>query len=229
MTPRAYLLFILSILLSIFLFVFLLPRLIIITNIQCQGPQACSVLLENKIKSTQNKNLSTSKTLLDNILKKELAVQSYNIRYIIPSTLIVYAIERKEALCFKEGSKYAIVDSEGFITRIEDNTPNLIQIQLNQDHNLKVGQQIPDNLHFYQMILEDMFTMYHTKSAIEKDNDLVINVNNLEIIFPQSGDEKVLVGSAKASLSWLNKQKSAFTMNTLDLRFKNPVLKYTNG
>lgn len=229
MKKKLYLL-IIPILLILYLFT---PRLIKIKNIICQNQfGACSDYLVKKF-PPKGLTLPDSKNSLRRELSLDLRVIKYSIKLKLPDTLVVNLIERKPIIAwsFKDGN-FVSVDKDGFIVS-ETQTTGLPIITTDEKIDYKKVGYLPKEMKFATYLTEDFSSIYGKTNAIYyKDRLEVVSQNNVKIIFPLEGDRDLIIGSARLILSRLNSLEEAyrikdegFSVISIDIRFKNPVIK----
>jgi hypothetical protein len=143
-------------------------------------------------------------------------------------------VEREPVVALaKEGatSDFAYVDQEGFITGVWQETSLPILI-IDRSSEFQVGQKIPDDLLFAVTITEQAFKKYNSKLSILRADAIEVDLPiGVKAIFPRSGEADVLFGSLTLILSRLNSAEATLRIDreglpsSIDLRYKNPVLK----
>lgn len=209
--------------------VFGVPRLIPIQSIICETEDTvCSQNLSEKINQIQPTNLAVTKGALANLLEKQISVKDYAVRFQLPSSLIVYVIEREPVVALaKEGatSDYALVDYEGVIVGIWDSTDLPILI-VSRDSEYKAGQKLPDSLLNAITITHEAFKKYNSRLSVLSTNYLETELpSGIQVIFPLTGDLDYSFGSLNLILSNVNSDTIKLLPSIIDLRYKNPVVK----
>jgi len=74
--------------------------------------------------------------------------------------------------------------------------------------------------------MNSLYTFYSVdKGATTGDGFFIDNIRSKKVIFPLNGDKDLLLGSMNLIFSRLPSLKEASTIETIDLRYKNPVLR----
>jgi hypothetical protein len=200
-----------------------------IKKISCEsqfGP--CRTQIEEALKAYQGENLRAAKKNISRMLASEVYIESFDIRFMLPSSLSVVVIEKKPvyALLDPEKQAIALVDKEGYIVAIEEatNLPTLVATGLVGG----VGDRLSGQTLFGLEILSDMFGFWGVKQGILQETGLRVELEGgPKVIFPLEGDRAVLISSLRLIVSKLEAEKAARVGRpTIDLRFKNPVVTY---
>lgn len=204
---------------------FLLPRILKIGKINCQsqfGP--CNKNLEEKIRniSQEKKSLSETKRELTAFLESDIIVNDFSFQFKLPDKLEINIIERKPKFAVQnQNGMVALIDGNGYVITIEDSTglPKLITSE-----NLpNVGEKVTEEALFALELLYDLFSFYQVQTGKIDNGSLVIELSRgPKVIFPLEGSRQVLLGSLRLVLAKLNSDSQ---VSTIDLRFKNPVIK----
>lgn len=211
---------------------YILTSLVIVKKISCSSQFGqCSSLIEQRLDEAVNLKLRKALKSADNLLKSELLVKSYNIKYQVPDTLTIYIIERKPEFAIKksEGEEVYLIDKDGRVLQTSDST-NLPKIIY--EHPYNEGELVEERVLFSLELVYELAPYYRIESAGLSDNHLVLELERgPKVVFPSQGDRKLLLGSFNLIMSRLNSEdedtrieKSA-EVKEIDLRFKNPVLK----
>jgi len=207
------------------------PRLILIKHISCQSQYGnCFDDLEEKLKKAEGKNLREAKKEIEDILKNDLSLSDYSTQFKIPDTLKISLLEDKPKFALKSLSKnvYGLVDKEGLVLKIEDNT-TLPYVEI-EDSFPNVGEKVSEKELFALKIISGVFSLYQIdKGKIQNESLLIELKNGIKVIFPLEGDKDVLLGALTVILNRLNEDAKELKINKvvyeIDLRFKNPVLR----
>ncbi len=221
----------LVLLVTLILIVINVPRFIKIDSIICRSQYGqCSEIVQDKLASIEGNRLDKVNKSVKSSLKNEILVSNYSSQFRLPSTLEVSILERKPrfALTSKDKNLYANVDSEGRVLSLSQTTllPFLIIDSIPSQGDLVKKQEL-----FAMKIMYDMYITFQIKEGKLEKESLIINFpKGQTAIFPLDGDREVLVGSAillinKLDKGMLNLAKNGENIDTIDLRFKNPVLK----
>ena len=217
--------------------VYFAPNFITISQIICKsqfGP--CNPLLVSRLDKLRGEKLRVSKTEIKNILTSEILVLDSLIQFKLPNILEVTMVERKPlvSLTKKGASAYAQVDKTGLVIRIDDSSSHPKLITAGRIPN--VGEKVDNKNLFALDILYRVFAFYQVQQGILEENYMEIMMKNgLKVIFPLQGDGEILISSLQLILARLNKgeegiriseyEKILSNPNTIDLRYKNPVVR----
>lgn len=184
------------------------------------GP--CNANLQLSIYNLQKKNDSILETRLElnNLLKNDRSVLNYSVRFKLPISYEVNVIERKPVIGFLDSktNNIILVDMDGVILgKVSSTVLPVVTTGLNLDNTQIV---------YIANLVSTLYTFYNIKNArVSADGIVVDGINGKEVDFPLAGDKDVLLGSLLLILSRLPRIQEASTINTIDLRFKNPVLR----
>lgn len=199
---------------------FIILKKVIIKNINCEsqyGP--CNGTLLLSINNLKKKSILDTRNDLNNLLKKDNSIVNYSIYFQLPSNFRVNVIERKAIVAFAvKDSQFDLVDSQGnILTQVKTTALPIISTSLNLDH---------DQIIYISNLTATIFTYYGSKSAkVSMDGIEIDNIKGKKVIFPLSGDQDTLLGSLALIISRLPSVKETSTIGTIDLRYKNPVLR----
>lgn len=211
---------------------YLAPRIIEVKTVECANQYGrCSSDLYAKLEAAVSKpgNLYDKRRQVSQILASDLQVSEFALQLKLPNTLQVKLVERKAtfSIGLLDGPK-ALVDVAGYVIAIvEDTKLPLLQVdELPPD----VGEKVSQQSLFALNILVSTYSNFRVKSAKLTRNSLLIELDRgLEVIFPLEGDQKSLMGSLALILAEIDKENGSEALkervNTIDLRFKNPVVK----
>lgn len=204
---------------------FILPRILKIGEINCQsqfGP--CSQSLEEKIEtlSQEKKTFFETKKEATAFLNDETTVNDFSFQFKLPDKLEINVIERKPKFAVQDQSgMVALIDGDGYVIAIQDSTglPRLIT----SENLANVNERVAEETLFALGLLYDLFSFYQVQAGKIDNDSLVIELpRGPRVIFPLEGNRPALLGSLKLVLAKLN---SDSLVSTIDLRFKNPVIK----
>ncbi len=204
-------------LLSLILPSFLITRISIV-KIDCSSQYGrCSSLVAGYLKEAENLPLFVSISKVKSVLKNQIVIDDFSVQYKIPNKLKVDILEKKAVIAFTNSSlsEFVLNDKNGLILGKEKQT-NLPVIIF--DGELDRSQKVEAI-----QIAMRAFILHSVKVSHLFSDRLEINLQNgAKVIFPLTEDIDVLFGSLQVILFQLN---SHFEVNTIDLRFKNPILK----
>lgn len=214
-------------------------KIFYISDIECVTNYAnCDQEFYNNLNNDKNGLYFTAKNNLEVKLSNIKKIQSYNVRFVFPSKLLVYIVEKKaEAAIVLNGT-----DSPFFTIETKDGTiieklgttplPKIIYVSSQMDFN--IGEKISKEMLFAVKVLSNCHKIYRTEFGFLKENYLTASVSDkLDVVFPQSGNMDEIFGSIELVLSRLNTADQDPKMSELllkdkiilDLRYKNPVLR----
>jgi len=214
MNKKQAIVFSVLIILGVFAFVFFL-RKIVIKNISCKSQYSyCGDYLDKKLSKVGEKDYWTTKRELKKLLDSEGIVQKYNILYRPLDGILINVVIRKGIAAIKTGSMYYIFDRNGFI----------ISEIFTDKVKYNVGDKIDDKLLFYSDLVVGANKMFSVeKASVDENGNLEIKLRNGPLVlFPEEGDGDILLGSLRLIINQLKKDMNT---TTLDLRYKNPIIK----
>jgi len=219
-----YILFLFLIIACVYFFNF-----IKINKITCKsqyGP--CSKEVEIYLEGLESQKLSFVRKNIKTYLKEGLMVVDYTTSYKLPNIYEVYIIERKttHALLFGIGSQIALVDDDGYILSFVESSSLPIVKTYSKTGN--AGDKVEEEALFALKLMTDLHFYYQVNEGEITKDGMKIELNSgKKAIFPLNGDKGILLSSLGLILSKLNSVDDDLKMsiNTIDLRFKNPVLR----
>src|SRR5258708_27862598 len=131
----------------------------------------------------------------------------------------VVVIERKPIAAFiLSPNEFDLVDKDGIVTEKSSKTA---LPKLDSSIQLTGGQIV-----YLANLMSRLYNFFGvTSGKVSRDGLEVNNIHGRKVVFPLSGDIDVLLGSLTLIISRLPSVPEASTMVTIDLRFKNPVLR----
>ena len=211
----------------------LFPRFVKIKDVSCNsqyGP--CNQYYSKDLDSVIGMSLRDAKDKVVNILNENVVVQKYLVHYQLPSKLEIDVVESKPYYAIKSNSTSSVylLDDNGNVLSVTQATS--LPILDIEDIDLAQGDRVEDGLLFSLKVLYDMNTLFQTAYGEYKEEGLFIRLpNGYKVIFPTEGDQKVLVGGARLIYQQLNSQAQDSKIDkegemlTIDMRFKNPVIR----
>lgn len=215
---------------------YFIPKVLMVKKISCQsqyGP--CNQLVTERFRNVEGTNLGDAKRSLSKQLSKNTLVKDFSLQFQFPSKLKVDIVERKArfALASPESSKYALIDKNGKVIAFENFSA--LPILIFSGKLPEIGEEVSQQSLFALEIVYDMFTSHKiSKGTIEGESLVFEFLNGLTATFPLEGERELLVGSLNAIVTQLKSEgedsridvsKSCERGCTIDLRFKNPVIK----
>ncbi len=214
----------------IVLFFLLAPRLLIINNISCSNQYgSCSEILQQDLGAIKGKSLRKIKGLVVEMMKQNLFVKEYTLRYIIPDKIVVYVIVKKPKFTLKsnKNNALALIDQDGVVLGYSENTT--LPVVVFSQGLIAVGESVSTKELFALKLVSSMDYYYQVKEGTLIEDRLEVFLGDgVKVILPLEGDREVLLGSLKVVLSRLNenaKDAKIERVSEIDLRFKNPVLR----
>jgi hypothetical protein len=201
-------------------------------NISCRSElDNCNSALSAKLNSLKGQKLFKSVKIANNILKEDATVSSFSMQYLPPFGFSVNVIEKHPKFAITDGQSgiYEQLDMNGYAISLTNST-NLPVLTTAKKPDL--GQKIDEEGLFALNIISDVKKTYDINKSELTTDGLVIELNKgIKVLFPSTGDRQVLIGSLILIYNDLedpNGSKlntSGKKIATIDLRFKNPVLK----
>jgi hypothetical protein len=228
-----YIRFGIYILLGFFLlFPFLiLPRILKVKAVECYNQYGlCSGDFITKVNSALGKSINDAKKKVIEEFKSTKFIDSYSFRFKLPATLRVDILLKKPkyALLDKNTNEIAVLDNKGMVLEKTDKTN--LPFVVTSDSLPNVGESIDDKKRFSLELIYAIYYLYQVKSGeIVNDSLEVIIPETGKVIFPLEGERDILLGSMKLILSRLNQEGNSpkiGKVKEIDLRYKNPVIRY---
>ena len=128
-------------------------------------------------------------------------------------------------------NKYYLLTEDGVVVDIKDQT-DLPNIAVNSQKLVKeytFGDTINEEVIFASNIVKNLKYLYSINSVILFDDYIEATTNeSIKLIYPNSGDIDLLIGSTRLIFSRLNQGVEGIRMNEvgeIDLRYKNPIIR----
>ena len=219
-----YLRFGIYILLIFFLFFpfLILPRIIKVRVVECYNQYGlCSNEFLTKVNPVLNESFDTAKKKVAEEFKNTKLIEDYSFRFKLPATLRIDLILKKPkyALYNKNMNETVVLDTKGIVLeKVEkSNLPYIVT----SDNLPNIGEMVESKKTFALEIIYGIYYLYQVKSGEIVDDSLEVKIPEAgKIIFPLMGERDILLGSMKLILSGSGKFKE------IDLRYKNPVVRY---
>ena len=205
--------------------------LIKISEISCENQYGgCSQGITQKFTEAEGLPYSSAKKKLTEMLQSNVAVKKYTIHFQIPAKLEVNIVESKP--------KYALKNStSNVLSLVGENGQVISQTESSDLPTLFVEKDLPSFAQtidretlFASEIVFSISSIHKFKSARLEGDKLIIEVPaGLNVIFPLEGDKEILLGSLVLVMDELKKDGIGSTIKNpreIDLRYKNPILKY---
>lgn len=206
--------------------------LILINSVECENQfGSCTADISEKLKQVEGNKLLNTKVKLKKILTSDFRIKEFRLHFNFPDKYKVSIIERKPKFVVTNESKlwFAHVDSEGYVISIVE-TSNLPTV-VTDIPTLTTGNKLDKRLLFALELIYFVSNRYHVYSGKLIDNSLSVEIKPFrEVLLPVEGDKELILGqliflTGNAEREIVNKLDRGGTIS-LDLRFKNPVLKY---
>lgn len=200
-----------------------------LAEVECEsqfGP--CSQSIDEALGKLSGKPIIPTVRRMQDYLGKEKRIKQYSIRFLVPSKLKAYIVEKKGAAALgKIGlNNYFIVDEEGVVLGKEKSTFLPMINVVDGDLTYGPGSKVSDKLKFAVELTSYMFSVYATKlSTLYEDRIEIVLGSGIKVIFPTNGEIDVLLGSLNLILSRLNNPSSEIRIGEVDLRYKNPIIR----
>ncbi|PIP57575.1 hypothetical protein COX03_02320 [Candidatus Woesebacteria bacterium CG22_combo_CG10-13_8_21_14_all_39_10] len=219
-----YIRFGIYILLAFFLIVpfLVFPRIVRVRVVECYNQYGlCSSDFMAKVNLASGKSINDAKKMVAEEFKNTKLIDNYSFRFKLPATLRIDILLKKPkyALLNKNTNEIAVLDNKGTVLEKTDKT-NLPYV-VTGDNLPNVGEVVESKKTFALELLYSIYYLYQVKSGeIVKDSLELSIPKEGKIIFPLEGERDILLGSMKLILSRAGKFKE------IDLRYKNPVIRY---
>jgi len=212
---------------------YLIPRFIKINNIPCRFQMnECNKVIVNELQKFKGKDLRSVKLNVTALLKKDINVVDFHLEFKIPDSINVYIIERKPkySISTESKNKFVLADNDGRTLSLTDSSdlPNLIVSGNLPELGDRIGR---DELFALELIYDINETFQVKEGKLVSDSLLIELPGSLRVIFPVEGDREVLIGSLIIINNEIkngkdtNIENTSNNINTIDLRYKNPILK----
>lgn len=210
--------FILVLLITAFAFgaFYFFSKRVVIAATSCSGQnRPCSVEIENLLRSQIGKNYFSARGFLDGELMGNTKVESFSLRFIFPSAINLEIVEKEAvvALAFAPQRIFTF-DEEGNVLGevAETNLPTANVVESLSDKPIKFAAELFLALNKYYNVTSAQLSKFGLKAII----------SGTEITFPLEGNIDVILGSLEVVLQL---KPSTGKIYTVDLRYKNPVIK----
>lgn len=193
------------------------------------GP-TCDSKDQELLKKYVGSNFFTLNTeSIENDLKTSFINERISVQKVIPAKLSAFIVKRKPIVAAKMGSietsGYFLVDKEGQVLSFVPDSGLGILIYKQEEHNLIVGSYANDKFKKATGILYKSTRTFGTKEALLEGNVLrIVLPENIVVTF--SLDRDPSVQGAALQLILTRAKVDGKLPKTIDLRYKNPVLKY---
>jgi cell division septal protein FtsQ len=206
-------LYVFGVIIAIGLFLFVQKR-IKVNEVRCLG---CSSEIASLVDEKKGTSYFEAKRSLSSSFKENRRVNTYKIKYIMPSTLQVELVEKKEELALKfADDRYFLFDQNAVLLgeATETRLPTIQILELPRNDHMVNGLKLFSQLKKHYGV---------TNAKMDKFGLSVSLREAKEVVFPLEGDIDVVLGSLEVVLLQLNRVTQNHTI-VVDLRYKNPVV-----
>ena len=212
--------------------VYFLFRSVKVVNIYCKNQYGgCSSDITESLMFARGEQIISAKKKIETVLRDNVLISQYVVRYKLPDTLNVYVIEESPQVAIKESDNtFSVFTAEGQLIGVlpEVNVPTLLL----EDYNPNVKQR-----EYATELLFALHQIYGVWFGRIHYDGIVCDVQSHQVIFPLEGDVDVQLGTLQLLLFQLNtggensKIESAqdesipMPAQVFDLRYKNPVIR----
>lgn len=202
-----------------------------VSDISCRSQYGeCSVLIKEKLNEISNCDYFSCKKNIDTLLSDVWIINEYTYQLKLPLKIEVYLVEKKPKYSLKSEAENLVVqvDTEGLVLD-ERQTSNLPGVYINEKLP-SPGQNVSEKQYFALEIVYGVSKITSFgKTYLQEDTLSVYLIDGKKVLFPSQGDRDFLLGSLALILNELKKDGSDFKISkgqieTIDLRYKNPVL-----
>ena len=193
-------------------------------NVVCSsqfGP--CAKGISEFADGLAGQGLLQSRSRLVAFLSTNPLVSDYSIDFVVPRGFKINVVERSGYVALgKFGQdEYLVSDRNGLV--IKKDRATALPILFVDGQLPDIGERLSDDYYFAAGILDTLNASYATHVGMVKGDSLEVTIlESVDVIFPLSGDNQVLIGSLRFLLSRLKPTASG---STIDLRYKNPVIR----
>ncbi len=200
----------------LFIPILIFPRIVKVKKIECYNQYGlCADDFMSKVNPAIGESINNAKKKITEEFNNTKQIEKYSSRFKFPSTLRIDLILKKAkyAIQNKNTKEIVLVDDKGMVLEQVDKT-NLPYIIV--DGSLTDSKQL-----FALELMYSIYYLYQVKNGEIVNGSLeVVIPKEGKIIFPLEGERDILLGSLKLILS------RAGNFKEIDLRYKNPVIRY---
>lgn len=207
------------------------PRIIKVRMVECYNQYGlCSGDFMAKVNPAVGDSINDAKKLITEEFKNTKLIDSYSFRFKLPGTLRIDILLKKPkyAIFYKNTNEIVILDNKG--TVLENTQKTNLPYIVTSDSTPNIGETVDAKKIFSLELIYDIYYLYQVKEGEIVNESLEVNIpESGKIIFPLDGERDILLGSMKLILSRLNQGGNSpkiGKVKEIDLRYKNPVIRY---
>lgn len=208
--------------------VFLVAKKYTLAKIECTTPNdVCPSWMMVELKRFENENMFLAIGNVNNYLTKEKNIRKYTYQLKFPSSIEIKVVLRRPVFSMKTNDKYVLIDKDGYAISIqsESSFPVITGFPNTPD----VNERAPKKAMYAFEILRNLNYLYQINEINFTNNSIRANVLDKSVIFPADGDSKLAIGALELIINQLNTSDQTYkidrVISTIDLRYKNPVLR----
>lgn len=211
----------------------LILNIFVIDEIKCKSQYGfCNNQINEGLLRFRGKRYFQVINKINKYLKGEAMVEAGSFQFKFPDRLSVSVIERKPVTAIRTGGDtYYLISRDGVVLGVADTT--VLPYMVVNGGRYSPGLSVEPDVAFSLKILRYMGALYEVGEGYyhEPDGFGYRIQNGPVVIFPKEGDEAVLIGSLRlivqkiSQKDWEYGLEKPFNQITIDLRYKNPVLK----
>ena len=208
--------------------VFLISPFLIKVQIRCKSQFGeCPTDIKDKLSKFNSKSLFSARHSAYKLLNQDFLVSNFTSQFQLPNILEISLLIKKPifAITDKSTGNTGLVDIHGQILSLSNpgSLPNVIV----PSTQISVGGHVSDRELFALKLLQGLFEMYQVDKGEIADDSLTVELPGpITVIFPLSGDIQVLLGETRLTYGKVETTDLAGKYRQIDLRFRNPVLRY---
>jgi hypothetical protein len=226
--------FSLMLIISIPVMIFLsAPRLITIQEIRCTNQFGkCSEIIQEEVNAHVGESLLKVEDGLGKLFTNDPNVKGYSLQYQFPNHMEVYLVEKTAKYAYVERGEsfYFLIDDAGNVLNKVERT-NLPVVE--GETGLAVGSKVDSDLLIALKMYYALERYNNPKKAIVDGDVMRVEFpEGYDVLFPIRADIDILLGSYNLIMLQLNSEgedtriENSGKLKEIDLRFKNPVLRF---
>lgn len=203
-----------------------------LNSIECRSQFGkCGDFIQKKLDSLVGEDYLQVIRYVENFVNEEPSIVEYRLQYVPPRNLRLTILERKAVFAISkvDSEIVMLIDKEGRFLGFTQSTD--LPIVFTQRSGMSKGESLSGSELFALNLVSDMYKNFRINKSELNGESLIVELDDgIKVIFPTEGERQVLMGSViliyndikKAEVSKLN--TSGQIIDTIDLRFSNPVL-----